>query len=94
MAGSTIPTVVSAYVLTAISYVIIVTRVVLRRLKHQSLKPDDYLMLIGMVFYAFITAVYPNVVSPRAFLPSHFHEVLTISRLTMAVTFEWWTPRS
>lgn len=56
-------TVDSAYVLTALAYVIILTRLALRRLKHERFKVDDYLMGLAMVFYALNTAVYPVAVS-------------------------------
>jgi hypothetical protein len=55
-------TVDSAYVLTALSYVIILTRLSLRYLKHERFKVDDYLMGIAIIFYALHTAVYPIVV--------------------------------
>lgn len=51
-------TVNSAYGLTAASYAIILLRTVLRRLEHHSLKHDDYLMLLAVIFYAINTAVY------------------------------------
>lgn len=60
---SAVATVDSAYAFTAASYVIILARTLLRRLKHEKLLLDDYLMLFSMVFYAFNTAAYPITVS-------------------------------
>jgi hypothetical protein len=56
---SAVATVDSAYVLTAASYAIILTRILLRRLKHEKLLLDDYLMLLSIVFYALNTASCP-----------------------------------
>lgn len=49
----------SAYAFTAASYAIIVTRTLLRRFKHESFLPDDYLMFFSMIFAALNTACYP-----------------------------------
>lgn len=60
---SAVATVDSAYALTAASYAIILTRILLRRLKHERFLSDDYLMLFAMVFYALNTAAWPITVS-------------------------------
>ncbi|KAF8865719.1 hypothetical protein BDZ45DRAFT_372901 [Acephala macrosclerotiorum] len=49
----------SAYAFTAASYAIILTRTLLRRLKHESFLPDDYLMFFSTVFATLDTACYP-----------------------------------
>ncbi len=59
MVDSTTATVNGAYVLTAFSYLIILTRLAFRRLKHEAFTVDDYLMAFGMVLYALFTASYP-----------------------------------
>jgi hypothetical protein len=48
-----------AYALTAISYIIILTRLALRRFKHESFTVDDWLMGFSMILYFFNTAAYP-----------------------------------
>lgn len=60
---SAVAAVDSAYALTAASYAIILTRILLRRLKHERLLSDDYLMLFSMVFYALNTTSWPITVS-------------------------------
>ncbi|PBP22782.1 ubiD family decarboxylase [Diplocarpon rosae] len=57
-----ITTVNSALVLTALSILLILTRLFLRRLKHESFVPDDWLMLAGSLFYVGLTATRPTVV--------------------------------
>jgi hypothetical protein len=56
---SAVATVDSAYAFTAASYAIILTRTLLRRLKHEKYIPDDYLMFFSMLFAALSTACYP-----------------------------------
>jgi hypothetical protein len=63
MADSKAAVVDGAYSLAAASFLIILIRTLLRRLKHQSFKPDDYLMLIAIVLFAVNTAAYPLAVS-------------------------------
>lgn len=55
-------TVNSAVALTAASFLVILSRTVLRRLKHETFVPDDWLMLGSIVFYIVFTATYPVVV--------------------------------
>ncbi|OWP01912.1 hypothetical protein B2J93_4762 [Marssonina coronariae] len=55
-------TVNSALVLTALSILLILTRLFLRRLKHEAFVLDDWLMLAASVFYVGLTATRPTVV--------------------------------
>jgi hypothetical protein len=48
-----------AYALTGVSFFIIISRSILRRLKHEDLLLDDYLILLSTVFYAMSTATNP-----------------------------------
>lgn len=52
----------TAYALTVLGFAIIVSRIVLRILNHETFKPDDYLILGATVFYVLNTAVTPIVV--------------------------------
>ncbi|KAH9217593.1 hypothetical protein DL95DRAFT_459197 [Leptodontidium sp. 2 PMI_412] len=52
----------SAIALTAASFLIILSRTFLRRLKHEKSLPDDWLMLVSIIFYVVFTATYPIVV--------------------------------
>lgn len=53
----------SAAVLTTFAYCMTILRVVLRRLKHEKLEPDDVVMVIALVFYTITTASYGIIVS-------------------------------
>ncbi|PBP24880.1 ubiD family decarboxylase [Diplocarpon rosae] len=57
-----VTTVNSALVLTALSILLILARLFLRRLKHESFVPDDWLMLAASLFYIGLTATRPTVV--------------------------------
>jgi hypothetical protein len=67
--------VAAAYVLTAASYMIILSRILFRRLKHEAFKPDDYLMLFASVLYTVYTAAFimavslPMPISQRPYCP-------------------------
>jgi hypothetical protein len=63
MADPTTAIVAAAYALTAASFLIILSRILLRRLKHEAFKPDDYLMLFATVLYAVFTAAFVIAVS-------------------------------
>ena len=63
MAGSPTPVVNAAFALTVLSYVIILSRTLFRRLKHEAFKPDDYLMLVSIVIYAAYTGTFIVAVS-------------------------------
>ncbi|CZT50163.1 uncharacterized protein RSE6_11103 [Rhynchosporium secalis] len=52
----------SAIAFTAASLIIILFRIFLRRLQHDKFLPDDWLMLISIIFYLFFTATYPIMV--------------------------------
>lgn len=52
-----------AYALTGVSFFIIISRTILRRLKHEDQLLDDYLMLGSIVFYAIASATNPVAVS-------------------------------
>ncbi|KAG4432288.1 hypothetical protein IFR05_012236 [Cadophora sp. M221] len=52
----------SAIALTAASFLIILSRTFLRRLKHEKFQPDDWLMLVSIIFYVVFTSTYPAVV--------------------------------
>ena len=58
-----IATVNTAYVLAALSLIIVILRFIVRRLNHQRYKVDDYIMLASMALLAVFTATYPVVVS-------------------------------
>ena len=53
----------SACLLTAVAYSIVLFRIILRRLKHEKLEPDDYIILFALIFYTITTASYPIIVS-------------------------------
>jgi hypothetical protein len=63
MADSPTPVVNAAFALTVLSYLIILSRTLFRRLKHEAFKPDDYLMLASMVIYAAYTGTFIVAVS-------------------------------
>lgn len=58
----TVSIVGTAYVLTALAYLIIGIRLTLRRVNNESVTADGYVILVSMVFYGFFTAAYPIVV--------------------------------
>jgi uncharacterized membrane protein len=58
MADSVTPLVEAAYALTVLSCLIILSRILFRRLKHEAFKPDDYLMLASTVLYAAYTGTF------------------------------------
>jgi len=58
MADSPMPTVDAAYLLTLLSFLIILSRTLFRRLKHEAFKPDDYLMLASTAIYAAYTGTF------------------------------------
>jgi hypothetical protein len=58
--------VATAYALTAAPYLIVLFRILLRWLKHETFEPDDYLMLFGAVLYAVFTAAFVVAVSPSS----------------------------
>jgi len=64
MEGLAATTISSAYALMAISFVVVITRLVLRRLKHEQFTIDDYIMMFAVILYAIDTATYPVAVSP------------------------------
>ncbi|PVH79803.1 hypothetical protein DL98DRAFT_589015 [Cadophora sp. DSE1049] len=55
-------TVNSAIALTAAAFLIILSRAFLRKLKHENFLPDDWLMMVSIVFYVVFTATFPAVV--------------------------------
>ena len=63
MADSVTSLVDAAYVLTVLSYLIILSRTLFRRLKHETFKPDDYLMLASAAIYAAYTGTFIVAVS-------------------------------
>jgi hypothetical protein len=63
MADSPTPVVNAAFALTVLSYLIILSRTLFRRLKHEAFKPDDYLILASMVIYAAYTGTFIVAVS-------------------------------
>ena len=63
MADSPTPVVNVAFALTVLSYLIILSRTLFRRFKHETFKPDDYLMLVSMVIYAAYTGTFIVAVS-------------------------------
>jgi hypothetical protein len=63
MADPVPPVVDAAYVLTILSYLIILARTLFRRLKHEAFKPDDYLMLASTAIYAAYTGTFIVAVS-------------------------------
>lgn len=68
----------SACLLTAVAYSIVFFRIVVRRLQHEKLEPDDYVSLIALIFYTITTVSYPVIVSCLADLCA------ATARLTMA----------
>lgn len=52
----------SAIALTAASFLIVLSRTFLRRLKHERFLPDDWLMLVSIWIYVVFTTTYPDVV--------------------------------
>jgi len=69
MTDASAATVDSAYVLTVASVLIILSRTILRQLKHEAFKLDDYLMLLAIVLAGFNCAVYPITVSIKGPTP-------------------------
>jgi hypothetical protein len=63
MVDSVTPVVDAAYVLTILSFLIILARTLFRRLKHEAFKPDDYLMLASTTIYAAYTGTFIIAVS-------------------------------
>jgi hypothetical protein len=63
MADSPMPTVVAAYILTTLSFLIILSRTLFRLLKHEVFKPDDYLILASTAIYAAYTGTFIVAVS-------------------------------
>ena len=53
----------SAAFLSVIAYAIIIFRILLRRLKHEKLEHDDYIMFVSLIFYTVHTVCHPNIVS-------------------------------
>ena len=66
MADSAISVVAAAYTLTALSFLIILTRILLRILIHERFKYDDYLMLFSTALYGAFTASFIVAVSLTA----------------------------
>jgi len=60
-------TLATAYVLTVFSFLLIITRLILRLLKHQKFTADDYLMIVALIFHSVFTATYPNPVGNPTF---------------------------
>lgn len=58
MADSPTPAVNATFALTVLSYLIILSRTLFQRLKHETFKPDDYLMLVSTVIYAAYTGTF------------------------------------
>ncbi|KAF4635568.1 hypothetical protein G7Y89_g2509 [Cudoniella acicularis] len=52
-----------AFALTGVSFLIIISRTILRRLKHEEYLLDDFVMLASVVLYAVYTAVFPIAVN-------------------------------
>lgn len=59
MVANKAATVGTACALTFLSYLIILTRLSLRKVRHEAYKIDDYLMGSAMILYAVYTAVIP-----------------------------------
>jgi len=55
-------TLITAYVLTAVAFIIIFSRIFLRRLKNESFKPDDWVMLSSIPVYFMNTACYQVII--------------------------------
>jgi len=55
-------TLITAYVLTAVSFLIIFSRIFLRRLKNESFKLDDWVMLAAIPIYFMNTACYQVII--------------------------------
>ena len=51
-------TLITAYILTIVSFLIIFARIFLRWIKNESFKPDDWLMIAAIPVYAADTACY------------------------------------
>jgi len=63
MANSVTGIVGGAYLLTSLSFLIILSRTLFRCLKHEAFKPDDYLMLASTAIYAAYTGTFIVAVS-------------------------------
>jgi hypothetical protein len=55
-------TLIAAYVLTAVAFLIIFSRIFLRRLKNESFKLDDWVMLASIPVYFMNTACYQVII--------------------------------
>jgi len=55
-------TLITAYILTVISFLIIFSRIFLRHLKNESFKPDDWVMLASIPVYFMNTACYQVII--------------------------------
>jgi hypothetical protein len=69
MDGLAESTLVTAYVLTTLSYLIIITRLFLRFYRHEKITVDDCLLIVALIFYTVFTATYPNSVGVPSSLP-------------------------
>lgn len=58
--------IISACVLTSVATILTISRFVLRRLKHEFFKPDDYAMVLAMALYWVYTAGYLVMASEEA----------------------------
>ena len=56
-------TISSAWALMAVSFAVIVARLVLRRLKHEQFTIDDFIMMFAVILYAVNTGTYPVAVN-------------------------------
>jgi hypothetical protein len=64
-------TLITAYVLTALAFMIILSRIILRYLKNESFKPDDWVMLASIPVYFVNTACYQVIIPNGSNLVSH-----------------------
>jgi hypothetical protein len=63
MADSPMPAVVAAYLLTALSFLIVLSRMLFRLLKHEEFKLDDYFISASTAIYAAYTGTFIVAVS-------------------------------
>ena len=64
-------TLITAYVLTAVAFLIIFSRIFLRHLKNESFKPDDWVMLASIPVYFMNTACYQVIIANGSNLVPH-----------------------
>ncbi len=81
-------TLVTAYVLTVVAFFIIFSRIFLRRLKNESFKPDDWVMLASIPVYFMNTACYQVIIPNGSNLVSH-PELLTKDEIEARKSIPW-----